>query len=111
MQTFLPYPDFAASATVLDPLRRGRQRVEALQVLRALTVPGYEEALVRYGLEMCGHWCSLGRPDTCAATMTTWPTSGHARTACPCDHTTSKAAIIAMSSCSRLWQCRTYRPR
>ncbi|MEV0306094.1 MSMEG_6728 family protein [Nonomuraea fuscirosea] len=85
MQTFLPYPDFAASAAVLDPLRLGKQRVETLQVLRALTVPGYgwrhhpvvkmwagyEEALVRYGLEMCRHWCSLGRADTCADTMTT----------------------------------------
>ncbi|TDE28606.1 cytoplasmic protein [Nonomuraea mesophila] len=84
MQTFLPYPDFAASAAVLDPLRLGKQRVEALQVLRALTVPGYgwrhhpvvkmwagyEEALVRYGLEVCARWCSLGRADTCAATIT-----------------------------------------
>ncbi|WP_043615165.1 MSMEG_6728 family protein [Nonomuraea candida] len=85
MQTFLPYPDFAATAAVLDPLRLGKQRVETLQILRALTVPGYgwrhhpvvkmwagyEEALVRYGLEVCGHWCSMGRSDTCASTMTT----------------------------------------
>ncbi len=84
MQTFLPYPDFAATARVLDPLRLGKQRVEALQVLRALTVPGYgwrnhpavlmwagyEEALVRYGLEICAVWCGLGRADTCAATLT-----------------------------------------
>jgi hypothetical protein len=84
MQTVLPYPDFAASAAVLDPLRLGKQRVEALQILRALTVPGYgwrhhpvvkmwvgyEEALVRYGLEVCARWCSDGRSDTCAATMT-----------------------------------------
>lgn len=84
MQTFLPYPDFAASAAVLDPRRLGKQRVEALQVLRGLTVAnhgwrrhpavrmwiGYEEALVRYGLEMCGAWTAAGRADTCAATMT-----------------------------------------
>ncbi|MFF0865022.1 MSMEG_6728 family protein [Nonomuraea sp. NPDC050227] len=83
MQTFLPYPDFAASAGVLDALRLGKQRVEALQVLRALIVPGYgwrhhpavkmwagyEEALVRYGLDVCERWCSTGRADTCAATM------------------------------------------
>jgi len=83
MQTFLPFPDFASSAAVLDPLRLGKQRVEALQVLRALTVPGYgwrhhlvvkmwagyEEALVRYGLEVCRHWCSTGRADICADTM------------------------------------------
>lgn len=83
MQTFLPYPDFRETAGVLDPLRLGKQRVEALQILRALTVPGYgwrhhpvvtmwagyEEALVRYGLEVCLTWQSAGRADTCAATM------------------------------------------
>ena len=41
MQTFLPYPDFARSARVLDRKRLGKQRVETLQVLRAATVPGY----------------------------------------------------------------------
>ena len=84
MQTFLPYPDFARSAAVLDPRRLGKQRVEALQVLRGLTVPGYgwrhhpvvrmwtgyPEALVRYGLEVCRVWTSGGRRDTCAATLT-----------------------------------------
>ena len=33
MQTFLPYPDFARSARVLDRKRLGKQRVETLQVL------------------------------------------------------------------------------
>ncbi|MFJ6723199.1 pyrimidine dimer DNA glycosylase/endonuclease V, partial [Streptomyces sp. NPDC091259] len=28
MQTFLPYPGFLDSATVLDPRRLGKQRVE-----------------------------------------------------------------------------------
>jgi len=39
MQTFLPYPDFARCAAVLDPLRLGKQRVEVLQLMRANTVP------------------------------------------------------------------------
>ncbi|WP_433177109.1 MSMEG_6728 family protein [Actinoallomurus sp. CA-150999] len=83
MQTFLPYADFAATARVLDLRRLGKQRVEALQVLRGLTVPGYgwrhhpavrmwagyEEALTRYGLEICRQWCSVGRRDTCAASL------------------------------------------
>ena len=83
MQTVLPYPDFAASARVLDPKRLGKQRVETIQVLRALTVPGYgwrhhpavkmwrgyEEALTRYGLRMCEVWTSAGRADTCSATL------------------------------------------
>ncbi|OLT18512.1 cytoplasmic protein [Actinomadura sp. CNU-125] len=84
MQTFLPYANFAATARILDPRRLGKQRVEALQVLRGLTVPGYgwrhhpavrmwtgyEEALVRYGLEICRQWCSLGHRDTCATSLT-----------------------------------------
>jgi Pyrimidine dimer DNA glycosylase len=41
MQTFLPYPDFVACARVLDSRRLGKQRVEALQILRALLVPDY----------------------------------------------------------------------
>ncbi|MDX3646129.1 MSMEG_6728 family protein [Streptomyces sp. MB09-02B] len=83
MQTFLPYPDFRASALVLDQRRLGKQRVEALQVLRGLIVPGYgwrrhpavrmwagyEEALVRYGLEVCEVWCEQGHQDSCAATL------------------------------------------
>ncbi|MEW5808436.1 MAG: MSMEG_6728 family protein [Actinomycetota bacterium] len=90
MQTFLPYPDFAASARALDARRLGKQRVETIQVLRALTVPGYgwrhhpaaamwagyEEAVVRYGLEVCDVWCALGRADTCAATLLTDLTAG-----------------------------------
>ncbi|TDC53382.1 cytoplasmic protein [Micromonospora sp. KC207] len=83
MQTFLPYPDFLASARALDPRRLGKQRVEAIQVLRGLTRPGYgwrnhpavrmwagyEEALVRYGLDVCAVWSEPGRADTCAATL------------------------------------------
>jgi hypothetical protein len=83
MQTFLPYRDFPACAAVLDARRLGKQRVEAIQVLRALTVPGYgwrhhpaaamwagyEEALTRYGLDVCAVWCATGRQDTCATTL------------------------------------------
>ncbi|MGE6736169.1 MSMEG_6728 family protein, partial [Streptomyces sp. NPDC059900] len=83
MQTFLPYSGFTRSAAVLDQARLGKQRVEALQVLRGLTVPGYgwrhhpavrmwtgyEEALVRYGLDICATWVAEGRTDTCAATL------------------------------------------
>jgi hypothetical protein len=83
VQTFLPYADFAATARVLDPRRLGKQRVETLQTLRGLTVPGYgwrhhpavrmwrgyEEALTRYGLEICRRWCEAGHRDTCAASL------------------------------------------
>ncbi|SNY33434.1 MSMEG_6728 family protein [Paractinoplanes atraurantiacus] len=83
MQTFLPYPDFVASAEALDQKRLGKQRVETIQVLRGLTVEGYgwrhhpavkmwrgyAEGLVRYGLDMCAVWTATGRPDTCAATL------------------------------------------
>ncbi|GAA2978080.1 MSMEG_6728 family protein [Streptomyces fulvorobeus] len=83
MQTFLPYSDFTRSAAALDRSRLGKQRVEALQVLRGLTVPGYgwrhhpavrmwlgyEEALTRYGLDVCAVWVAQGRADTCAGTL------------------------------------------
>jgi len=42
MQTFLPLPDFRASAEVMDYKRLGKQRVEAFQLLNSLT-PGYSK--------------------------------------------------------------------
>ena len=80
MQTFLPYPDFAASAAALDSKRLGKQRVEALQVLRALTRPtygwkrhpavrmwaGYTEGVAAYGTAVCLEWISRGGADTVA---------------------------------------------
>jgi hypothetical protein len=85
VQTFLPYPDFERSARSLDAKRLGKQRVETIQVVRALTVPGYgwanhpavlmwkgfEEALGRYGFVCCEVWLELGFGDTCAATIGT----------------------------------------
>lgn len=79
----MPYPDFERSARALDPKRLGKQRVETLQVLRALTRTGYgwanhpavlmwkgfEEALGRYGLTCCEVWTERGYGDTCAATI------------------------------------------
>lgn len=84
MQTFVPYADFAASARSLDDRRLGKQRVETIQVVRALTVQGYawahhpatlmwkgyEEALGCYGLAVCEEWSGRGHADTCAATIT-----------------------------------------
>lgn len=83
MQTFLPYVDFRASAQVLDARRLGKQRVECIQVVRGLTVPGYGwrnhpavrmwaghlEALGRYSLDCCDVWTEGDRADTCAATI------------------------------------------
>ena len=85
MQTFLPYPDFEASARALDVKRLGKQRVECLQVVRGLTVPtygwrhhpavtmwrGHLEALGRYSLTCCEVWVAEGRADTCATTLIT----------------------------------------
>ena len=36
MQTFLPYPDFRTSLDCLDNRRLGKQRVEAMQLVRAI---------------------------------------------------------------------------
>ncbi|HYI32151.1 MAG TPA: MSMEG_6728 family protein [Glaciibacter sp.] len=78
MQTFLPYPSFVESARVLDRARLGKQRVEALQVLRAVTIPtygwrnhpvakmwrGYIPALTKYALEVTDVWIEQGHADT-----------------------------------------------
>lgn len=83
MQTFLPYPDFARSAAVLDVRRLGKQRVEVIQIVRALTVPtyawkshpavlmweGYEEALGAYGMAVVDRWREIGFDDTCGPTI------------------------------------------
>ncbi len=81
MQTFLPVADFAGSARLLDSPRLGKQRVETLQILRALELPDYgwathpavvmwrgrTPALVRYGLEMVAEWVARGFADSTAA--------------------------------------------
>jgi hypothetical protein len=36
MQTFLPYPDFEKSLAALDYRRLGKQRVEAMQLIRSI---------------------------------------------------------------------------
>lgn len=41
MQTFLPYTDFKQSAECLDYRRLGKQRVEAFQILKAISDPAY----------------------------------------------------------------------
>jgi hypothetical protein len=83
MQTFLPYPDFARSAQVLDRARLGKQRVESIQVVRAVTIPtygwrnhpaavmwrGHLEALGAYSFAITAEWTSQGYADTCAATI------------------------------------------
>lgn len=74
MQTFLPFPSFRESAEVLDFRRLGKQRVEVLQILKALENPnagwrnhpavkmweGYQYALSIYGLECCVAWENRG---------------------------------------------------
>lgn len=78
MQTFLPYPDFAASAKVLDRQRLGKQRVETLQITRALVQgrgwihhpatkmwANHLGALLAYQRAICGEWVGRGYADTC----------------------------------------------
>lgn len=79
MQTFLPYPSYEESAKVLDYRRLGKQRVETLQILKALHDPtygwqnhpatnmwrGHSNSLVAYGVAICREWRSRGYKDTC----------------------------------------------
>lgn len=68
---------------MLDARRLGKQRVEGLQVVRGLTVPGYGwrhhpavrmwaghlEALGRYTLTCCEVWSARGHADSVADTV------------------------------------------
>ena len=81
MQTFLPVADFADSARLLDSPRLGKQRVETLQILRAIELPDYgwanhpavlmwrgrTPALVAYGLAMARVWQDRGFADSTAS--------------------------------------------
>jgi hypothetical protein len=79
MQTFLPFADFDRSAAALDTVRLGKQRVETLQVMRALTIAnygwrhhpvvrmwrGFRPALMAYQEAVCDEWERRGHADTC----------------------------------------------
>jgi hypothetical protein len=77
VNTFLPYADFVQVAQSLDDRRLGKQRVEALQILKAnlgLTVGwrnhpaavmwrGHEGMLAKYAITMCNEWEKRGYVD------------------------------------------------
>lgn len=83
MQTFLPYESFTKSAAVLDRQRLGKQRVENLQIMRALLDPsygwqhhpatnmwrGHELYLNDYHIVIVGEWTDRGYKDTCLEKM------------------------------------------
>lgn len=78
MQTFLPFPDFRASAKALDYRRLGKQRVEADQLLMAIYGKtsgwrnhpaarmwrGYDSALIVYRNVMIQEWVFRGYKNT-----------------------------------------------
>jgi hypothetical protein len=79
MQTFVPYPDLRRTAEVLDDKRLGKQRVETMQIIRALTWEtygwkrhpavrmweGHVPALGLYASIICEEWTARGHADTC----------------------------------------------
>lgn len=78
MQTFLPLVDFEASARILDRQRLGKQRLEALHILRVLRGEteawahhpavkmwrGYDYALMAYYIAICEEWKRRGYKHT-----------------------------------------------
>ena len=79
MQTFVPETSFADSVRVLDRQRLGKQRVETLQIMKALAGlskgwvnhpatrmwRGYEDALLVYQMYTVREWKARGYKDTC----------------------------------------------
>lgn len=87
MNTFLPYRSFEESAKVLDNKRLGKQRVEVLQLLKAILDPdakgwknhpcsvmwrNNEVGLIRYGVAICDEWRTRGFNDTCREKILAW---------------------------------------
>ena len=79
MQTFVPLLSMNECAEVLDMRRLGKQRVEVLQIMNALTNPskGWKNhpatkmwenninGLSAYGIAVCREWKARGYKDTC----------------------------------------------
>lgn len=79
MQTFLPLPNYRATAQCLDYRRLGKQRIEAKMLLEILTTDdkhpnwrhhpivhlwrGYEYSVCMYGMIMCEEWIDRGFKD------------------------------------------------
>jgi hypothetical protein len=77
VNTFLPYANFKQVAKSLDDRRLGKQRVEALQILRAnlgltkgwvnhpaaVMWRGHEGMLAKYTITICDEWTSRGFVD------------------------------------------------
>lgn len=93
MQTFLPYRSFNKSAAILDYRRLGRQRVEVLQILRALHYSDYGwqhhpavimwrgrvDALVCYGMVVVAAWRRRGYADSTGALIAEFASSAGLR--------------------------------
>lgn len=78
MNTFLPFPDFSASAATLDRRRLNKQRSETKQILNVLVLGStawehhpavlmwkdYERLLAEYGAAVCREWRGRGYKDS-----------------------------------------------
>lgn len=83
MQTFVPLYTFEKCAQVLDRQRLGKQRLEAIQLVRTVNGEtqgwrnhpaakmwrGHVGALARYGVAMCDEWLRRGYKDTLKAQL------------------------------------------
>ena len=83
LQTWLPYPNYAESAHVLDNKRLSKQRTNVLEILDVLHEVnqqskyyehpviemwrGYEPQLCEYGLVVCEEYRSRGRLEKCGS--------------------------------------------
>jgi len=92
MQTFLPYDSYQETARCLDYRRLGKQRVETLQILRALSGDsrgwvnhpatrmwrGHRVHLISYGIAICDEWIRRGYRDTCGGKILSYLDSAYA---------------------------------
>lgn len=108
MQTFLPFPSFSESASVLDDKRLGKQRVECKQILQALQRG-------KYTCKHCGY-CDPGPcPDRCSVNvvhswrLTAWKNHPAVKMWEPVNiHTIPCLAVYGIKMC-REWKSRGYK--
>lgn len=72
MQTFLPYPDFSQSASVLDCQRLGKQRVETMQIMKVLEQVSEKRGWARHPAVLMWAQCKCALMEYQRAMVTEW---------------------------------------
>lgn len=93
MQTFLPHPDFAHSAAVLDRQRLGKQRVETMQIMKVLEQVSEKQGWARHPAVLMCAGCECALMEYQRAMVAEWVNNRNYRDTC-----LEKTEVIHQSS-------------